>query len=245
MDINHLSLSCEYQPLIDPQSLAVWGYEALSRFKDSKLQPIPPNLVFERLHDSPELFAQVEYLAKSFQLAHAPSGRLFINIDPHGMQGHWIEPMLALLAPRPDLTVELIENTCMNEAQMAIDLIHMLKLRQISCALDDIGAPGTMLCFELMTKMNYLKFDRHWLTKLDDSDNYALLSSLIDYGKRTGKLCILEGIETQQQLLWAQKLKVDLVQGFLFKPQFINPQQAVSCHKALALAPECLIGSSN
>jgi EAL domain-containing protein (putative c-di-GMP-specific phosphodiesterase class I) len=235
MDINHLSLSCEYQPLIEPLSLNVWGYEALARFKDSDQQPPPPNLVFERLHATPELFAQMEYLAKSFQLEHAPTGRLFINIDPHGMQGEWVKPMLALLAPHANLTVELIENTCMNEAQMAIDLVHIFKQHGVSCALDDIGAPGTMMCFELMTKMNYLKFDRYWLTKLDDSDHYGLLASLIDYGKRTGKLCILEGIETLQQLQWAKTLKVDLVQGFLFRSQFINPVRSVSCNKALAL----------
>ena len=49
-----------------------------------------------------------------------------------------------------------------------------------------------------------------------------LVTSLIDYAKKSNKQVILEGIETEEDLDFAKKLGVDYVQGFLYRPQFIN-----------------------
>lgn len=236
MDINHLSLSCEYQPLLNPHDLTIWGYEALARFRTAQGQLRPPNLVFERLHDTPDLFAQIEYLAKSFQLEHAPPGRLFVNIDPHAMHGDFSKIMMSLLKQRPQLTVEIIENTCINEAKMAKTIVDNFHANDINTALDDIGAPHAMLCLELMAKVQCLKFDRHWLTRLEDEDQLQLLSMLITYAKATNKVCILEGVETKAHLVMARKLNVDLVQGFLFKSAFKSPATSLACLNLVELS---------
>jgi EAL domain-containing protein (putative c-di-GMP-specific phosphodiesterase class I) len=86
-----------------------------------------------------------------------------------------------------------------------------------------------MLCLELMAKVQCLKFDRHWLSRIDDNAQYQLLSCLIEYGKKTNKLCILEGVETKAHLITARKLKVDLVQGFLFTAAFNTVKQSEPC----------------
>jgi EAL domain-containing protein (putative c-di-GMP-specific phosphodiesterase class I) len=229
MDIEKLTLSCEYQPLLDPHSLSIWGHEALARFRTATGVLIPPNLVFEHLHGTPELFSKIEAQAKAFQLQHAPPGRLFVNIDPHAMQGEYATAIFDMLNKHDNITVEIIENTCITEAESAKALVDKFTQQHIDCALDDIGAPHAMLCLDLMAKVQCLKFDRHWLSRINDDAQYQLLSSMIEYGKKTNKLCILEGVETKVHLIAARKLKVDLVQGFLFKAAFKTEKESEPC----------------
>jgi len=227
LKLSGLSLSCEYQPFVCPHTKHIYGYEALARFYLEQGQAIAPNLVFEHLHENSDVLASIEFQAKAFQLKHAPAEQsLFVNVDPHAANGVHTQKLLDLLSSHPQLTVEIIENTCINDAELANQLFHQFKAANINVALDDIGAPHSMLSVDLMMNVDYLKFDRHWLNLVAEPHGIALLSALIDFGKRTGKQCILEGIETEAQLQLARELNVDLVQGFLFKPWFIRPEQS-------------------
>lgn len=49
-----------------------------------------------------------------------------------------------------------------------------------------------------------------------------LVKSIVDYAHRAGKKVILEGVETALDLTLAKQLKVDFVQGFYFKKQFLS-----------------------
>lgn len=224
INLHSLTLSCEYQPFVNPQDLSINGYEALARFYLPNGQAIAPNLVFEQLHESSATLAAVEYQAKAFQLQHAPSEqRLFINVDPHAVNGPYTEKLLTLLSDYQHITVEIIENTCISDAQLANQLFRQFKEANIKVALDDIGAPHSLLSIDLMLNVDFLKFDRYWLTLIEQSQGIQLIAALVEFAKRTGKQTILEGIETEAQLAFAKSIGVDFVQGFLFKPWFIRP----------------------
>lgn len=230
---SNLYMGCEYQGLICPNSLQPMGYEALARFKTDTGQMLPPNLVFEWLHDHPELFEDIEYQAKCFQLDNAPKNHsLFLNLDPHAIATTACESLIEKFKQHPDLTIELIENTCINDATLALDLLKKLSNLKIKSALDDVGAPHSMLSLDLISQVQCIKFDKAWLLNKSsmpienevemNADGKLLLASLIDYAKQTNKLTIIEGIETQAQLNIARELGVDRVQGFLFKDAFIQ-----------------------
>ena len=74
----------EYQPLIDAHTGDILGYEALARFYHADGRAIPPLDVFQVLHDSPLMLAQVELQLKRLQMRYRPEGvALFLNLDPH------------------------------------------------------------------------------------------------------------------------------------------------------------------
>lgn len=50
----------EYQPLLDAHSGELVGFEALGRFYRADGSAVPPNLMFEALHDNPLLLLHVE-----------------------------------------------------------------------------------------------------------------------------------------------------------------------------------------
>ena len=232
-----LAVGCEFQPFIDPHQLTVCGYEALARFKTVSGVLVPPNQVFDRLHRTPTLLAQIEYQSKQLQIRESvPELPLFLNLDPHGIDTKSLDPMLTLLASRAQITVEIIENTSIHEAEHALTLVTQLQHAQIQVALDDVGATHAMLSLALMSKVDCIKFDRYWLNADITASEWQLLEALVGYARRSGKCAILEGVETQAHLNLARTLGVDLVQGFLFRDRFIQPPSFEPLTSNLALS---------
>lgn len=234
LNLLSLSMGCEYQPLVFTATQQIAGYEALSRFYDQQGVPTPPNQIFEQLHSQDDQLAKVEYHAKLLQIEQSkPKLPLFLNIDPHALDIDNTPAMLALLSSREATTVEIIENTCISDARRSEKLVAQLKKQQIGVALDDIGAPHSMLSLQLLSLVDCLKFDISWLQLLDKPEQRQLFIALLNYAKASHKQTVLEGVETHKQLQMAYELGVDLVQGFLFKPWFIQPQSRLALKKIL------------
>jgi EAL domain-containing protein (putative c-di-GMP-specific phosphodiesterase class I) len=225
--IDHNLFGVEYQPLINVTTGEIYAYEALARFYTLGNRKISPLLVFSALHDNPITLFKVECQLKKLQIAHAPQEKkLFLNLDPdayvaHGSSG-LDNPLLNLLCITPEIVVELIENTDSNDARICIELSKVLSNQGVSIAIDDIGSPHSMLSIPIMTMVNYMKLDKYWLRFRDDKNHYALLNKLVQYAQETGKITVLEGIETESDYYFAQQLGIDLVQGYLFKEQFVE-----------------------
>ncbi|MCH4294312.1 EAL domain-containing protein [Shewanella sp. 3B26] len=219
-----LMLGCEFQPLVCLQTGKPRGYEALARFYAKDGSSIAPNRVFDCLHACPAALAETEFAAKRLQLSLAPKGApLFVNLDPHSLTPELQGALLPMLQARGDLVVELIENTCISDALMALSLQSSLQAAGIAVALDDIGAPHAMLSLELLSRVDWIKFDRHWLNRLHIGPERKLLESLVGYAHSTGKFTVIEGIETEQQRQAVAAIGFTLAQGFLFQAQFIKP----------------------
>ncbi|WP_027859289.1 EAL domain-containing protein [Marinobacterium jannaschii] len=215
----------EYQPLVCLKTAEIYAWEALARFYTDSGLSISPAIVFEALHDSPLTLAQVELDLKQLQLEGRPQGYpLFLNLDPDAYLGFAIEgqtnPLVDLICRSDQVVVELIENTSVSDANACNQLSQVFHQQDIELALDDVGAPGSMLSLQVLEAVDFIKFDRSWLGCREDSAKFAMLQSLIGFAAGSGKRTVLEGVETEADLRWAQRLGVDLVQGFLYRDQF-------------------------
>lgn len=221
----------EYQPLVEAGSERIVGYEALARFYDRAGRPWSPQRVFDALHTSPISLFQVEYALKQLQLAHAPGeGALFVNLDPDAFAAAdgaaETHPLVELLASESRVVVEVIENSNLNDAQMSCRLVDCFLARGVSLALDDIGAPSTMIALPVLLAVDYLKFDRAWLGMLADPVCRAALRHLVAFARETGKRTVLEGIETEAHRGLARELGVDYLQGYLYRSAFRSVREA-------------------
>lgn len=216
----------EYQPIIDTCSGAVVGYEALARFFDAQGGAVAPLEVFKVLHESPLMLAQVELLLKRLQMRYRPDTYpLFLNIDPHAFavfgQDDSNNAMATMLTSSADVVIELIENTDVNDASMNNDVAKVMRDQGFSIALDGVGAPDTMISLNILSDVDYIKFDRHWLCGNNTPSMQQLLKSLISYAQLSGKKTVLEGVESPEDLAYAVNIGVDLVQGFFYRELFI------------------------
>ena len=219
-------LGVEYQPIVKVGSEQVIGYEALARFRCSTGELMPPDQVFRGLHESPLSLFQLEYRMKQIQIAMAPQNTaLFLNIDQDAFEvfsGLRRHPMVELLQQRPDCVVEIIENCSISDAQLSSAMMVAFGAAGIPLALDDVGASQTLVSFEVMLGVTYLKLARDWILKAEQAGVMQLLEGLVHFAHHTGKKVILEGVETEAQLDFAKALQVDAVQGFIYRPRFIQ-----------------------
>lgn len=213
----------EYQPIVSTGSGETWGYEALARFYLHDGRPVAPPLVFEALHGDPAELKRVELALKKLQLQLAPSSaKLFVNLDLHTItEGDAADPLIALVSSEPNTVVELIENADIHDAKATERLQNVLSAQGVETALDDLGAAHSLLSLEVLIRVDYCKFDRRWISLVEQEPYRRVFSLLLDYARQTGKPTVLEGIESTEALTTARLSGIDYVQGYLYRPDFV------------------------
>jgi EAL domain-containing protein (putative c-di-GMP-specific phosphodiesterase class I) len=196
---------------------------------DEKNIPIRPDIVYSSLHDSPLSLFQVEYQQKKLQLSYAPNRvDIFVNLDQDSYFSTGASKdnnrFLNLFKnfEKSKITVELIENSEINDAIMSLAMIDNLSNNNIRNAIDDVCNPQSMVSTAVIQLVNYIKLDKYVLRNKSNVNFMLLVESLINYAHSAGKKLILEGVETVDDLHFATKLNVDFVQGFYYRELFKN-----------------------
>lgn len=214
----------EYEPVIEPRSVTVVGYEALARFRKPDGSPVPASSMFALLHADPALLARVELELKRHQIENRPADtELFVNLDPdswfHSKPADAGE-LLGLLKRGGRTVVEVIENMDAADALVGRDLVTTLKARGLSVALDDLGATNGLFSFEALEQADVFKFERSFLRRLGDRRK-AIVQAFVRMAHETGARTVMEGVETEADLDLAVALEMDLVQGHLFRDRSV------------------------
>ncbi|MCO4784615.1 EAL domain-containing protein [Marinomonas atlantica] len=218
----------EYQPIVDLSTNDIIAYEALSRFYSSEGEAIRPDLVYASLHENPITLFQVEYAQKQLQLEHRPPETLFVNLDQDAFFATDVEvynnPFIQLIRrqEKGNVVVELIENSEINDAIMSLSMIEAFDALDIDTALDDLCHPHSMISVSVLQLVKWVKLDRCVLRMAHNEVFMKFVRQMIEFARTTNKKIILEGVETQADLEMARKLRVDCVQGFIYRPDFIN-----------------------
>jgi len=216
--IDEQRLRCEYHPIVDIGTERPVAFEALARF-DLDGEAVAPNLVFAALNHDHTLLFMLESKIKEVQIRDRPSrGHLFVNLDPHAcVEPYQVKHWTDLFQGHDDIVVELIENTTVANLARVQSFLHSLRRKGIRCALDDVGGPRSMFCFDLLDDCHYIKLDRRWFWRIEADRAYlVLLKGLVDFANAKGIGCIVEGVETRKHLEVARHLGIRLGQGTLF-----------------------------
>lgn len=218
----------EYQPFVCTHTGEVLCHEALARFIDADGRALPPDRVFEALHDNPLLLLHAELEMKQLQLAEAPAhGLLFVNLDPDsyaaGAAADGSNRFLPLLAEqRSRLVVEVIENLHLQDVVLSGQMIEALANAKIRIAVDDLSSQRGLVSYASLINASFVKFDRDWLSGELNPRQRTILTWALAQAADLGLTTVLEGIETLQHLALARQMGFDLVQGFLYTERFIQ-----------------------
>lgn len=218
----------EYQPIIELKSNQTVAYEALSRFYTSEGDLVRPDMVYAALHENPITLFQVEYAQKRLQLQHKPDAKLFVNLDQDAFFATDVDainnPFVQLVREhgQDQIVVELIENSELNDAIMSLSMIEAFDTLGIETALDDLCHPLSMISVSVLQLVGWVKLDRCVLRMQEKPVFMKFVRQMIQFARSTGKKIVLEGIETERDLAVAHELEVDYVQGYYYRPLFIN-----------------------
>ncbi|MEA2110792.1 MAG: EAL domain-containing protein [Campylobacterota bacterium] len=221
--IANQTISTEYQPIISIDNRTIYAYEALARFQVDGVN-IAPNEVFSLCHEDPDVLFLLESMVKQKQLLNRPKdAKLFINLDPDSFtKSHYKTFWVELLQEQSDIVVEIIENSEEENIVEISNFIDFLDQESIIYAMDDFAQDGSIYSSDFLLRAPIIKLDMGFLENVKKFPPYAeVLRGFTNFIKRTNKLGILEGVETEDDFKIAKELGVEYVQGYLFKEHFL------------------------
>ena len=230
--IAHQAIGVAYQPVMDPTGKRVLGVEALARWTDPALGPIPPD-VFVPLAEELGLIGQMGDIVMRRALADAlawPTITLAVNISGaqihHGDVVAVVRDMLAQSQFPPErLEIEVTEGVLLSDERRADEQIKGLQALKAKVALDDFGSGYSSVMYLRKFGFDKLKIDRGFVDEIGRShDNTVILASIIRLGLDLGMLITAEGIETEQQRAWLQAAGCHQLQGYLFSRPLTAPE---------------------
>jgi EAL domain-containing protein (putative c-di-GMP-specific phosphodiesterase class I) len=115
------------------------------------------------------------------------------------------------------LVLEVTESVVMDNAEATLSLLNQLKGLGVRLAIDDFGTGYSSLIYLKRFPVDQLKVDRAFVSGLgDNSDDSAIVASVVSLARSVGIVAIAEGVETAKQLAALQKLGCGCGQGYLW-----------------------------
>lgn len=221
-----------YQPLVDVQSSAIVGAEALVRWDRPGHGTQLPGSFLGVAEDAGLIVAigrwildkTLSDLAQWKAAGLTPAQfRLWVNVSPQQLAN----PQFAVLVRErldahgisPDLLgLEILEEALIDVGATEKVLIA-LRAMGVSLNLDDFGAGYSNLWWLQELPITGLKIDRRFvatLDALDDERGSAIVRGLVSLGHSLGLTVVAEGVETQAQAAALGAMGCELAQGYFY-----------------------------
>ncbi|MEE8056588.1 MAG: EAL domain-containing protein [Pseudomonadales bacterium] len=220
-----------YQPQVDAETEQIIGAEALIRWQHPSKGLIPPDdfiPIAEEIGAINKIGIWVlETACAQFQQWRERYNTIDLNLSiavnlsalQLGQQDfiQRIEDILTRYQVPPEcLELELTESA-ISKSSEATRLLQELSERGISLALDDFGTGYSSLLQLQKYPFKVLKIDKSFIQSISDNEDDArFLQAINAFAKTLDLQVVAEGVETQTQKAWCQKLKFDRIQGYYF-----------------------------
>jgi diguanylate cyclase (GGDEF)-like protein len=243
-------LVLDYQPVVDLETGALVGFEALVRWQHPTRGLLPPSEfigVAEQTGEITSIGAFVLSTASSQLLGWQrryglPHLWLSVNVSVRELEGVGFadEVKRSLAESKLDpqcLVVEVTETVLADPGGGVAPALKALRLAGVRVALDDFGTGYSSIGYLRQLPVDILKIDRSFVAcaKADDQGN-ALLEAIVTMAEHLGLEVIPEGIEEPEQMSRLREMGCRIGQGFLLSRPVSADAIEVLLTEALPLA---------
>ncbi|MCO5308407.1 MAG: EAL domain-containing protein [Austwickia sp.] len=212
-----------YQPFINTETGAVQGYEAFIRRKaalhEGAASFLNPVAMLDLICDIDEWILQTSLRQLStwrFQSASATTLMMSVNLaERHVAHPHVVDSVglaLKLSGIPPDRLMLDVHPSVLTEPT-SITNIKALRRQSVCICLDSLDSDDTR-GLDFRGLVDIVKLNPKWLD--DTRTTTDVLEGMVAQAQAAGLPVVAGGIETQAQLLKAQELGCEWVQGFYF-----------------------------
>jgi diguanylate cyclase (GGDEF) domain len=239
-----------YQPVVELQTGAIEGVEALVRWKHRSRGLLPPS-EFIALAEGSGLIVPLGRWILGEALREAaswgPAGEhlsVAVNVSPPQLrEAAFMDDLRAALrSSKLDparLVIEITESV-FAEALITAEVLKDIRALGVRVAIDDFGTGYSSLAYVQQYPVDIIKIDRSFVINLTDPKSAAVTTTIVELAKKLRITTIAEGIEQPDQLANLVAFGCDLGQGYLFaKPMEAKRMRALvlngvhgSAHKA-------------
>jgi EAL domain-containing protein (putative c-di-GMP-specific phosphodiesterase class I) len=228
------ALSLEYQPKIALATGALAGVEALARWRDPQIGPIPPVRFVAIAERHGLIDGLTEWLLRT-ALAQWSSWereghqvRLAVNVSALSLRDPALPDRLERLCAREGvpcdfLTIEITESATQQLVQL-LDTLTRIRLKGMGMALDDFGTGYSSLLQLRQLPYSELKIDQAFVRDATASrESRLIIKALIDLAHGMGLSATAEGVEDIETLTLLREWGCDEAQGYLMSRPIAGP----------------------
>lgn len=224
-----------YQPIVDLGTSRTVAFEALARWDGPVLGKVSPAHFIPIAEKTGLITRLTEILLKKAikaALTWPKDIRLSFNLSAKDISS----PTAALkifniirnskIDPKR-IDLEITETATMFDTEQAQSSIQLLKSLGCGIALDDFGTGFSSLSHLHALPLTKIKIDRSFVTQIDQKpSSYKIVKSLLALGRDMHLQCVIEGVETEEELAVIDSCGGQLVQGYFFSEPL--PESKVS-----------------
>jgi diguanylate cyclase (GGDEF)-like protein len=218
-------LTVVFQPIVDIRNQTTIGFEALARWNSPILGCVPPAQFFPIAERAGIVTSLTRPLLKKALVAALRWNdhlRLSFNLSAHDLNSD--DRVLSLIkiiensgfAPGR-LDLEITETAFAHDFEQVKQSVEIL--RRIGCgiSLDDFGTGYSSLTRLHALPLTKIKIDRSFVTDLHKRPaSYKIVKSLLTLSQDMGLDCVVEGVETLDELAVLENLGGTNVQGYVY-----------------------------
>lgn len=228
-------LSVVFQPIIDVRGPQTIGFEALARWDSPQLGKISPACfipIAERAGIVGSLTKPLLWKALAAASLWGPSLRLSFNLSAHDLNSNDSVLMLVGIIQRSGfdpkrLDLEITETAFAHDFEQVTQSVETLRRLGCGISLDDFGTGYSSLTRLHALPLTKFKIDRSFVKDLHlRPSSYKIVKSLLALSADMGLDCVVEGVETEEELAALTALGGISVQGYLFAPPLLEHEAA-------------------
>lgn len=244
-------LELYYQPVVDIASYRIVSLEALARWNSPEFGAVSPARFIPVAEESGLIMPLGDWVLHTacrqidaWRQLGLDEIRVAINVSFHQLgDADFIERLCNTVnATTPQaqnqLAIELTESELMNNIEITIAQLQILKDRNFTIYIDDFGTGYSSLSYLQRLPVHVLKIDQSFVGMLGKSESStAIVRAIIALAQSLKLKTIAEGVETPEQLALLHQHGCDYAQGYLFS----KPKPAAEITRLLklgTLAPE-------
>ncbi len=227
-----------YQPIVSMLSGTLVGVEALARWTHLELGAVSPG-EFIPIAEESDLILEIgdwvlrkgcgqmaRWIAK---FPHRAPAVMSLNVSRKQFgQAELPQRIGGIIrkagVPPDRIQIEITEDMYIGDTAAAIRAMHELKALGVQLAMDDFGVGATSLSALHQFPIDVLKVDRSLVSDAAHSpDCAAILHSIAVLVRNLDVKLVVEGVETQEQVVALQDLGCKYAQGYFFgKPMTVD-----------------------
>lgn len=220
--------SLVYQSQIKSGSYQLFGAEVLLRYDSPGSGRVMPDQFIPLLERTglicqvgnwvlEKALAQCSKWRKSMPDFHISVNMSYVQLKHEDIKAQVIEILKQSGLPGSALTLEVTESMQLQDFRYFNEIFSEWRNAGIEVSVDDFGTGYSSLGYLKNLEIDEIKIDRCFVRGIQNSSyNYRLLSSILALVSETQIQVCCEGVEEKEELQALERLKPNLLQGYLF-----------------------------
>ncbi|MEM5473894.1 EAL domain-containing protein [Hoeflea sp. AS60] len=214
-----------FQPQYSPSKQRVVSFEALARWRNPRLGLVGPDHFIRVAERSGFIQKVTDILFRKglAELKRWPDDiSLSFNLSARDISDQTFvlsllgKIMKAEISPSR-LEFEITETAVMSDLATSSAVLDSLRSSGCKIALDDFGSGYSSFEYLDQLPLDKVKIDRNFIRKVPHSiTSREIVAAIIGLCSKLNLRCVLEGVETEDEMTLLAALQPDLIQGYLF-----------------------------